>query len=220
MNYKNQILETVVLTALVVSLNSVSANEEDQSITLKLSQMAQDQMEQEIIDAISDHLDDGQSKDVDKKVSQSTEDKSDVLRKNIIATNVVVEESEERREKPKQTTAKPKYNQEKKSPQKNVAAPTPRKASRRASSNTNQGWVYVGQFSNNQWLENMLVIGNSVPKVGERYQINHPVHIRDALPSKGKLSKSVTVLGRKNTVKLADVRRVGSKGHYWAQVEW
>ena len=47
------------------------------------------------------------------------------------------------------------------------------------------------------------------------------VHVRDALPKKGKMGKSVKILRNKAMIKILRLRGLGrNREHYWAKVEY
>jgi hypothetical protein len=89
-------------------------------------------------------------------------------------------------------------------------------------SSKKQGWIYVGQFSNNSWSEKMLRVDNdTLPKQGKDYLLNASVNIRDARPMKGRdLSPSVKILTSGDKIKLLKLHASGKKGHYWALIQW
>lgn len=89
-------------------------------------------------------------------------------------------------------------------------------------SSKKQGWIYVGQFSNNSWTEKMLRVDNhTLPKQGKDYLLNASVNIRDARPMKGRdLSPSVKILTSGDKIKLLKLHASGKKGHYWALIQW
>lgn len=83
-----------------------------------------------------------------------------------------------------------------------------------------KGWIYIGQFADNNWSERMLKISNELPKAGKNYLLNASVNIRDARPSKRGMSQVINILSTGDKIKVLNIHSSGKKGHYWALVEW
>jgi hypothetical protein len=91
----------------------------------------------------------------------------------------------------------------------------------RKRSNQVKGWIYVGQFINKNWSEKLLNVDVGLPQKGKDYLLKFSANMRDSLPSKKLgMSNVVTSLTSGDKIKVLNVHPSGSKGHYWALVEW
>ncbi len=90
------------------------------------------------------------------------------------------------------------------------------------SSKTLKGWIYLGHFASEKWENKTLNLKTELPKVGKQYAIKTTmVHVRDALPKKGKMGKVVKILRNKAIIKILRLRGLGrNRNHYWAKVEY
>jgi hypothetical protein len=84
------------------------------------------------------------------------------------------------------------------------------------------GWIYLGQFQSKQWQNPTLEIEKQLPKIGEKYIIKATmVNVRDALPKKGLMGKTIKALKHKDTVKILKLRGLGrNRVHYWANIAY
>ncbi len=149
---------------------------------------------------------------LNKEVSTSRSKASQAEKSSQVKTKTEAPARKTVTQKPRTTTASTKQQDHKKRSTRN----------QKARSSTKQGWIYVGQFSNNSWSEKMLRVDNhTLPKQGKDYLLNASVNIRDARPMKGRdLSPSVKILTSGDKIKLLKLHASGKKGHYWALIQW
>lgn len=77
------------------------------------------------------------------------------------------------------------------------------------------GWVYLGRFKDNRWLGCPLEMGSKMPETGKQYTTSGDVNIRKSFSA---LQPVTHVLQANTLVKLTNVVKRGSRGHYWGQV--
>ncbi|CAA6812318.1 MAG: Unknown protein [uncultured Thiotrichaceae bacterium] len=83
-----------------------------------------------------------------------------------------------------------------------------------------EGWVYLGRFSAEKWENRTLMhADNQIPIPNKRYQVVSTLHLRDALPVKGKLGRIIRQLNMNTKVTVRKIQRSGKKGDYWAYIE-
>lgn len=87
-------------------------------------------------------------------------------------------------------------------------------------SDSKTGWIYAGQFSDGQWLEQGLIIGNTLPTEGQSYNLNWGANIRPEPPGKNTdLSQTVGYLAQGRSVTILQVKKSGNKGHIWVKIK-
>ncbi len=93
---------------------------------------------------------------------------------------------------------------------------------RNISSKTRKGWIYLGRFASAKWENKTLNLKTELPKISKHYAVKTTmVHVRDALPKKGKMGKVVKILRNKAMIKILRLRGLGrNREHYWAKVEY
>lgn len=180
------------IVIVLISLSELSANEID-------SQIAEENIKQEIITAIAEEL----------SHREPIQVKNNLRREIQSVIKLAVKEKNTKEVHQKKTL-------------KRLVAHNNSIAKKRmdkAQSN-NIGWVYIGQFLDNQWLEKILKVSNTLPELGKTYLIKQSVNIRNALPSNGEMSKVISVLSPNKKVKIIKLYQSGRKGHYWAKLQW
>jgi len=80
------------------------------------------------------------------------------------------------------------------------------------------GWIYLGRFVSNNWLNTTLDIKKSLPKVGRNYTVMQSLNMRAEPPIGKSTAQLVKALKVDDRVTILKVRRSGTKGHYWARV--
>ncbi len=199
MDYKTYWLLAIPLVFSSLSQASFSSENAQQLPSIKLTQSGENQLEQEIIDVIAEQI----SETEDPSHTKRALEKNNVAFRNKMQS--VVADAVEARKKTKSLIRERVIKQ-------NTVAKNKK--------NDKTGWLYIGQFSNNHWLEKTLQLGNTLPQVGEEYKIIASVNVRSAPPSKRKMSDVIKTLSSKNSVQLVKLRRSGKQGHYWAEITW
>ena len=92
-------------------------------------------------------------------------------------------------------------------------------STRQKGRNQYSGWIYLGRFYNNKWLANTLEVTKTLPGVGRNYQVIQTLNMRLQPPARGVQPQLVKNLKAGDRVRILKIRRSGSKGHYWAEVE-
>ena len=84
------------------------------------------------------------------------------------------------------------------------------------------GWIYLGRFKANKWENKTLNIDKELPKIGQEYAVKTTmVHVRDALPKKGKMGHPIKIIKTKAKVKILKLYRLGkNKDYYWAKITY
>lgn len=83
-----------------------------------------------------------------------------------------------------------------------------------------EGWIYLGRFSADKWENSTLMnVGNQLPILNKRYQILSFLHLRDALPVKGKLGKAIQILNIDTQVSVRKIQSSGKHGDYWGYIQ-
>lgn len=88
------------------------------------------------------------------------------------------------------------------------------------------GWIYIGRFETGQWDDQILNVGNTLPKIKQQYKIQATsVNIRDALPKKDEfgelvLGKSLKTLVSRKKITILKLHRSGKSQHYWAKIAY
>lgn len=91
------------------------------------------------------------------------------------------------------------------------------------------GWIYAGQFTNQQWQSMGLKLSDPqrLPEQGQTYTLNWGANIRPAPPGARSdpnqptaLSEPVGYLAENQTVKILTVKPSGKQGHIWLEVEY
>ena len=87
---------------------------------------------------------------------------------------------------------------------------------------TETGWIYLGHFEAKKWQTQTLDVGDKLPKIGNSYAVKATmINVRDALPQKGKMGKTIKAVKHKDKVKILTVRGLGrNRAHYWAKIAW
>ena len=83
----------------------------------------------------------------------------------------------------------------------------------------NSGWVYLGRFYNNAWFTKTLDVNKVLPRVGRNYTVIQALNMRAEPPVRKGTARLVKNLKTDDSVKILKIRRSGTKGHYWAEVE-
>lgn len=87
------------------------------------------------------------------------------------------------------------------------------------------GWIYIGQFKDQQWLSSGFDILDQMPKIGEAYTLTWGANIRAQPPAKRtvagetpQLAENVGYLAIGKQVEVLNIRRSGNKGHIWVEI--
>ena len=84
---------------------------------------------------------------------------------------------------------------------------------------TKSGWIYLGRLTSRGWFRKTLDLKRSLPKIGKHYTVMQALNLRIQPPAKEGVARLITKLKTNDHVKILQVRRSGTKGHYWAKVQ-
>lgn len=90
----------------------------------------------------------------------------------------------------------------------------------RGSDHSKSGWVYLGRFVKNDWLNKTLNLKKALPSVGRRYMVMQSLNIRSEPPTRSGASKLIKNLKKDDSLRILQVQQSGGNGHYWAEVEY
>lgn len=101
-----------------------------------------------------------------------------------------------------------------------LAAEMENKADTKKPKMTTQGWVYLGVFENDQWIDANLSLKGELPKRGQYFTVQaSTLNVRTDYPKKGKMGKVTKALAHKVKVQLLQLKRSGKTSHYWAEIK-
>lgn len=91
----------------------------------------------------------------------------------------------------------------------------------KATPDSSEKWIYLGQYKAGSWEEKTLHIKNdALPKTGTSYTLNQSVNVRDGLPAKKQMPKVVNFLASNDKINLLALKKSGKNGHYWGKISY